>query len=54
MIATWKRTLVENASDIFNKGHKSHKQVDAKIDDLYRQIGKLKVENDFFARKLGF
>jgi transposase-like protein len=54
MIAAWKRTLVENASDIFNKGHKSHKQVDAKIDDLYRQIGQLKVENDFLARKLGF
>ena len=27
---------------------------DAKIDELHRQIGQLKVENDFLSRKLGF
>ena len=54
MIAAWKRTLVENAADIFDKGHKSRHQVDAKVDELYRQIGQLKVENDFLSRKLGF
>ena len=26
---------------------------DARVDLLYRQIGQLKVENDFLARKLG-
>ena len=26
---------------------------DAQVDLLYRQIGQLKVENDFLARKLG-
>ena len=54
MISTWKRALVEGAVDTFDKGHKSHKQVDAKIDELHRQIGQLKVENDFLSRKLGF
>jgi len=54
MIAAWKRDLVEGATDTFDKGHKSHKQVDAKIDELHRQIGQLKVENDFLSRKLGF
>jgi len=39
MIAAWKRTLVENAADIFDKSHKSCHQVDAKVDELYRQIG---------------
>ena len=54
MIAAWKRALVENAADSFGKGNKSRKQVDAKIDELHRQIGQLKVENDFLSRKLGF
>ena len=54
MIAAWKRALVENAADTFGKGQKSSKQVDAKIDELHRQIGQLKVENDFLSRKLGF
>ena len=54
MISTWKKALVDNAAETFDKGHKSRKQVDSKIDELHRQIGQLKVENDFLSRKLGF
>lgn len=54
MISAWKRSLLEGAAEIFDKGDKSRKQVDNKIDELYRQIGQLKVENDFLSRKLGF
>ena len=54
MIAAWKRALLDSAADVFDKGNKSRKQVDAKIDELHRQIGELKVENDFLSRKLGF
>ena len=54
MIAAWKRALVENAANTFDKNNKIRKQVDAKIDELHRQIGQLKVENDFLSRKLGF
>jgi transposase len=54
MISAWKQSLLEGAAEIFDKGHKSRKQVDNKIDELYRQIGQLKVENDFLSRKLGF
>ena len=54
MIAAWKRALLDGATDVFDKGNKSRKQVDAKIDELHRQIGELKVENDFLSRKLGF
>ena len=54
MISAWKRALLEGAADVFDKGHKSRKQVDTKIDELHRQIGQLKVENDFLSRKLGF
>ena len=53
MITTWKRQLLDNAAELFDKGQKSRKQAEGKIDELYRHIGKLKVERDFLARKLG-
>ena len=54
MISAWKRSLLEGAADIFDKGHSSRKHTEEKIDELHRQIGKLKVENDFLSRKLDF
>jgi len=54
MITAWKRALMDGATDVFDKGPKSRKQVDDKIDELHRQIGQLKVENDFLSRKLGY
>ena len=53
MISAWKKALLEGAGDIFDKNQKARKQTDNKIDELHRQIGQLKVENDFLARKLG-
>jgi hypothetical protein len=44
--------LVDGATDIFDKGHKSRKQTEGQVDELYRHIGQLKVERDFLARKL--
>jgi transposase len=52
MINSWKRALVDGAADIFGKGEKARKQSEAQVDDLYRQIGQLKVENDFLSKKL--
>lgn len=52
MINAWKRSLVESAAEIFQRGQKSKKQNEAQVDDLYRQIGKLQVECDFLSRKL--
>ena len=52
MITKWKRNLVEGATDIFDKGQKSRKQTEEQIDELYRQIGKLQVEQDFLSKKL--
>ena len=54
MIATWKRSLIEGAAEIFGQRQKSQKKAAANVDELHRQIGKLKVENDFLARRLGF
>jgi transposase len=52
MINNWKRALIDSAVDIFDKGQKTRKQTETKVDDLYRQIGQLKVENDFLSKKL--
>ena len=54
MISSWKKALMDNAAATFDKSHKSRKKVDDKIDELHRQIGQLKVENDFLSRKLSF
>ena len=52
MISTWKRALLDGAADIFHRGQKSQSQTEAKVDELYRQIGQLKVERDFLAKGL--
>jgi len=52
MVSNWKRQLLDGAADLFDKGHKSSKKAQTQTDELYRQIGQLKVENDFLSRKL--
>lgn len=54
MINNWKRNLLEGAADLFDKNQKKQKNMNAKVDELYRQIGKLKVERDFLSKKLDF
>lgn len=54
MINNWKRQLLEEAGSLFDRNTKSKKEEDnqqAQIDELYRQIGKLKVERDFLANR---
>ena len=53
MITNWKRELSQGAAELFDKGQKTKKQHDNTVDELYRQIGQLKVENDFLAKGLG-
>jgi transposase-like protein len=54
MISNWKKSLLDGAADIFEKGKKVKKGPETPVDDLYREIGKLKVERDFLSRKLNF
>jgi len=54
MISGWKRTLLDNAAEIFDKNRKSQEQTEEVINELHRQIGKLKVENDFLSKGLGY
>ena len=53
MISAWKRQLLDGAAELFDKNQASRKQIEGQVDELYRQIGQLKVENDFLSRKLG-
>lgn len=53
MINKWKRSLLDEAAAIFGKNKRSQKQTKTQTDELYRQIGQLKVENDFLSKKLG-
>jgi transposase-like protein len=53
MITSWKRELIEGAANLFDKGQKAKKQHEAAVDELYRKIGQLNVENDFLSKGLG-
>ena len=53
-IYNWKKQLLEGAASVFEGSASAEGAVnETQVDLLYRQIGQLKVENDFLARKLG-
>ena len=55
-IYAWKKQLLDGAASVFEGGGVAAAEgaaSAAQVDLLYRQIGQLKVENDFLARKLG-
>lgn len=53
-IASWKREFLNKAEHAFkdSDGNKKEKELEKQRDDLYRQIGQLKVENDWLKKKL--
>jgi transposase len=53
LVNNWKRHLSEQAGNVFEatEGAKSTPDQQAQIDELYRQIGQLKVERDFLANR---
>jgi transposase len=54
-IYNWKKQLLNGAASVFEGGGAAAEDAasEAQVDHLYRQIGQLKVENDFLARRLG-
>src|SRR5208283_943582 len=52
-VTTWKKQLIENATTAFDKpgDSKELQESETKQDELYSQIGQLKVENDFLKKK---
>ncbi len=52
-ITRWKQELTENAVNLFGKAKKKEANHEAEVAELHRQIGKLKVENDFLSNLPG-
>jgi len=52
-VTQWKKQLLENATSAFDKHGKDKdlEESEKKKDELYSQIGQLKVENDFLKKK---
>ena len=52
-ISKWKSELLKNANGVFTGEKRSQESKDEKkVDELYRQIGQLKVENDWIKKKI--
>ena len=53
MISKWKKQLQDNIADIFIR--KNNQEPDAKqqIENLYKEIGRIQVENSWLKKKLG-
>jgi Transposase. len=53
MIHQWKRALLEDASGVFERGHRKKPEIDAaQVKELHTKIGELAVANSFLERKL--
>ena len=52
-VTIWKKQLIENATQAFDKNGNDQKSdnTEKKQDELFSQIGQLKVENDFLKKK---
>ena len=55
LVSNWKAQLLEGAETIFERSSEGNTGVEIeaekKQDELYRQVGKLQVENDFLKKK---
>jgi transposase len=53
-VGGWKRQALASLPEIFSNGREHmRQQVDAEKDELYKQIGQLKVELDFLKKRAG-
>ncbi len=50
-ITLWKKEFLENASQVFERGHKKPKE-DLDVAKLFEAIGLLKIEYDWLKKKL--
>jgi len=53
-VGAWKKQALAGLADIFSNGRQQlREQADAEKDELYKQIGQLKVELDFLKKRAG-
>ena len=53
LVAGWKKQAIEQLPEIF-AGQYARQAADTEKDELYQQIGRLKVELDFLKKRTGF
>jgi len=52
-VGQWKKKALAGLPEIFEKGDsKKDKELEKEKDNLYKQIGKMKIENDWLKKKL--
>ena len=49
--SSWKRKLLEEAAALFEDGRKNSRKDEADEDELYEQIGRLKMELEWLKKK---
>lgn len=55
LVNKWKAELKSKAVAVFSGNQQNpHQMKEKQIDELYRQVGKLQVENDWLKKKVGF
>lgn len=52
VISKWKADFLDNAESVFDSDTKKPGE-HQKEDDLYKEIGRMKIENDWLKKKLG-
>ena len=52
LIGLWKKQAVDHLPEVFSVGQ-AKQQTDVEKDDLFQQIGRLKVELDFLKKRTG-
>ncbi len=52
-IQEWRRKLVDNAGQLFERGAERAKDGEHKLKELHAKIGQLTMERDFLSAKLG-
>lgn len=54
LVGGWKKQALAGLPEVFGNGHdRLRQQVDAEKDELFKQIGQLKVELDFLKKRAG-
>jgi transposase-like protein len=53
MITKWKKHLHDNVADLFVRKNDQEPDAQQQIENLYREIGRIQVENAWFKKKLG-
>jgi len=53
MVTKWKKQLKENVANIFIRKNEQEPDAERKIDNLYKEIGRIQVENAWLKKNLG-